>query len=155
MNREQGSFISMTRVCKEIGAPVSTPKWAVLSSRLKGPSSAEASSRPLEEPALGWPVGFFKPSCFPPASWEPFAHPSSGLWSGRRGQRGPHARMGLTLVFRPAAIILLGSAALPPRGLPLLGQADQLKGALSLRGLLASLSPQVASVQTDAGFVLT
>lgn len=35
------------------------------------------------------------------------------------------------------------------------GKADRLKGALSLLGLLASLSPQVASVQTDAGFVLS
>lgn len=40
-------------------------------------------------------------------------------------------------------------------GVPSVHQADRLKGALSLPGLLASLSPQVASAQADAGFALT
>lgn len=35
------------------------------------------------------------------------------------------------------------------------GKADRLKGPLSLLGLLASQSPQVASAQADAGFLLS
>lgn len=70
-------------------------------------------------------------------------------------QRGPYGRLGLTQLFAPAAIILLGEAALLPQGSLHWGKADQLKGALFLLGLLASLSPQVASEQTDVRFVLT
>ena len=70
-------------------------------------------------------------------------------------QRGPYGRLSLTQLFSHVAIILLGEAALLPRGSLHWGKADQLKEALSLLGLLASLSPQVASEQTDARFVLT
>lgn len=79
MNTEEGSFISITRVRHEIGAPESTRKLFVLSSRLK--VSAEAfpgSWRSLSRQGRG----ILKTHLFSPQSWEHFAHPSYGLWPG-------------------------------------------------------------------------
>lgn len=64
---------------------------------------------------------------------------------------------GLPQVFPPGAISCQAATSLPHSlwGSLHCAKADRLKGALSLPGLLASLSPQVASAQADAGFVLT
>ena len=98
--------------------------------------------------------GDFKHSFFPPCPGSSLHIPAVAFGLGMYTER-PLEETGVDPALPSCGNYPTGEAALLPQGSLHWGKADQLKGALSLLGLLASLSPQVASEQTDARFVLT